>query len=75
MVCRVFCRSVKRTSETEEEREFLHKKETEAVAAAALVAALGRSDAEYIHDHLMPGTTLRVRPQASVYLMSWTCLT
>ena len=55
----MFCRSVKRVSETEEEREFLKEKEKEAVAAAALVAALGRSDADYIYEHLMPSSSTR----------------
>lgn len=50
----MFCRSVKRQSESEEEREFLRQKEAESVAVAALTAALGKSDAGYIYEHLMP---------------------
>ncbi|KAK9803331.1 hypothetical protein WJX73_003980 [Symbiochloris irregularis] len=62
---RVFSRSVRRESESDTEREFLQAKESEAVQAASLVAALGLSDAGYIHEHLMPASLpqeKRVKP-------------
>lgn len=59
---------MRRESESDTEREFLKAKETEAVEAASLVAALGMSDAGYIHEHLMPASLpqiKRVKPKVS----------
>lgn len=71
----MFSRSVRRESESDAEREFLKAKETEAVAAASLVAALGLSDAAYIDEHLMPASLpqeKRVKPKAS-QRMAYVC--
>ena len=63
---------MRRVSESEEEREFLRRKEAEAVAAASLVAALGLSDADYIYRHLMPATVpldKRIKPEVGAVLV------
>lgn len=60
---------MRRESESDTEREFLQAKETEAVEAAALVAALGLSDADYIHQHLIPAALPKekhVKPKVTI---------
>ena len=47
--CRVYLRTC-----LPSDRDFMHHMESEAAAAAAIVIALSRSDADYITQHLLP---------------------
>lgn len=54
--CEQWCRVYLRTC-LPADREFMHRMESGAAAAAARVVALSRSDADFITQHLLPSNT------------------